>query len=296
MKRLFNILCLSWQGCIYTGMCFGLVVLNVAAHAQLPGQSCTGLGCLIPPKPCNAGICFKNPQDEADFERQNNCKFGEQCGAQFIKNKDTTCCGKDVKTGADTPVDKQIKTEVKNFDWANYQKQCPNMRQSTGGPDSLWKQCVVGQKHGEKDEWPVKEVIKNSGARDYCIDGCSTPQLAVSLAFRLEIFLIADKDNPIGHPNSSFYNACKQHDICYQTCSSNSQLNCDAALRDNSIQSCSNIPENHQTTITTFGISKQVNTRRKCIDAANRMFNVLSDANLGEAAFNTRRQQYCQCC
>jgi hypothetical protein len=252
------------------------------------------------PKVCEVQACFATAAALQQYEKENSCKFPNDalCGDKPL-DKSTQCCGKDAATGKAKAKDRQITALDSKFDWEIYKKECPAMRQSEAPPDGLWAACAVGQRHSTKDDWPVREVLNISGkpnARKYCVDGCSTPPFAVSAAFTAEIFLVRDKDNPTGHPNSSFYAACKAHDICYQSCTSASQLDCDTRLRDQSRLACQQIPADSESTITTFGIGRQVNTRSKCITAADRMFNILSDAGLGQAAFNLRRQQMCQCC
>jgi hypothetical protein len=58
---------------------------------------------------------------------------------------------------------------------------------------------------------------------------------------------------------------------------------------------CNSIPVDHVTTFTNnFGFQDDENTRDKCQSAANRMHTGLRAG--GGPAFDTRRQQYCQCC
>ena len=252
------------------------------------------------PKVCEVKACFASAAAMQQYEKDNSCKFASDalCGDKPV-DKSTQCCGKDAITEKAKIKDRQITASDSKFDWDTYRKECTAMRQSEAPADGLWSACKVGERHSANDDWPVREVISFPGkpnARTYCVDGCSTPPLAISVAFRAEIFLVRDKDNPTGHPSSSFYAACKAHDICYQSCTSDSQLTCDTKLRDQSRLACQQIPPDAESTITTFGIERQVNTRSKCINAADRMFNILSDAGLGKAAFSLRRQQMCQCC
>jgi hypothetical protein len=290
-----------------------VVQTGVNVHAQ--GVPCTGLGCFLPPQPCKFGLCFKNPQDEAEYERANNCKFGEQCGTQFIKDKQTKCCGKDPKTGAAVPVDKVPSVLNPDFNWADYQKQCPNMRQSEAAPDNTWKECKVGERETSND-YPIIHVepypINSATTREYCIDGCSTPQAALNIGVSLNIFVTNDKDNPTGHPNSSFLEACTFHDVCYQTCTERSQSACDDAMLRRMQESCRAVPENSTSSITVtsnvggipISAVVHINTRRACFDAASAYRTGLglpySAANnmlgLLENAFLKRKQQYCQCC
>lgn len=276
-------------------LCCALLASGKLALAQNPPTIA-----LPSAKVCEVNACFKDEEAKRNYETANNCKFpsATACAGKSI-DKETQCCGKNAETGTDEIQDKQITASPASFDWSSYQKQCPNRRQSEGKPDGLWSQCVTGRVQSPADHWTVVEVIKNQSnpaARAYCIDGCSTPPAAITVAYKLNIFLFRDKDNPTGHQNSSFYGACKNHDICYQTCSVDSQLTCDSALRNDSTVACNNVPANHRTTVTTLGVSYQVNTREKCISAANRMFDILSNLNLGKSAFDMRKQQYCQCC
>lgn len=279
-----------------------LLLVNPLVHAQIstPGGTVPiGPGSTTP-KVCEARACFRDDAAKAQFESQNNCEFLAKglCGDKPFDDA-KQCCGKDAQSGKAKVKDRQSTQFDSKFDWESYRKECPNMRPSEAPPDGFWQQCFVGQKHSPSDHWPVKEVIQNPvipNARKYCVDGCSTPPGAVTSAYAVEIFLVEDKDNPTGHPNSSFYGACKAHDLCYQSCDTRNQLDCDRKLRGDSFGVCNTIPTHHTTTITTMGISHDVNTRAKCIGASNRMFNILSDLNVGAKAFKSRRQQMCQCC
>ena len=176
------------------------------------------------------------------------------------------------------------------------------MTQNSAPPDALWAQCVVGHKHSPSDDYNVVLVEKNGSSRDYCIDGCSTPPGAVTSLWRSGIFIFQDKDNPTGNgpggfgPSSSFFNACAQHDRCYQTCSMGTdQSACDNKLLADMLAACATIPPAHTTTfIGNLGRPKTVNTREKCTSAANDMHTGLQVG--GSGAFKTRRSQYCQCC
>lgn len=270
-------------------------------------QTCTDPPTGIPGVPgiglpgiCKPSSCLNDAGKER-YAREHNCKFppGDACGELAI-NKATQCCTKDAQTGKPKIRNKQITVLDGEFSWETYTKECPGMRQSEAPPDGLWAKCEVGApQNPAEDKWPVTEVIKNPSnprQRSFCIDGCSTPPAAVTLAFKMQIFLVKDKDNPTGHEKSSFYDACKAHDICYQTCSLNSQVDCDTNLRDQSLAACEQVPPEHSTSITFLGISKMVNTRFKCRDAAREMFRILSTFGFGDAAFKKRRQQMCQCC
>jgi hypothetical protein len=295
-----SFIALKSRAAVIAGCCTLAITLNAytgLTHAQINFAS----GSLLPsPGVCNVQACFANDAAKQKYERDNNCKFANDnlCGSKPI-NKATQCCGKDAKTGSASIHDRQTTRLNPAFNWSDYQRQCPGRRQSESRPDQLWQQCVIGQRHAPDDDWPIREVVRNPqtpNARPFCVDGCSTPPAAVTAAYRLEIFLVRDKDNPTGHPSSSFYGACRSHDLCYQTCSSSSQIDCDTRLRDDSLVACNMVPPEHETAVRTFGISRNVNTRAKCITAANRMFSILSDLGMGEAAFNLRRQQMCQCC
>lgn len=256
------------------------------------------MSCGGPPKVCDVQVCFKNSAAKQQYENQNNCKFPTKglCGDKPI-DAATQCCGKDAKSGSAKIKDRQITQLDSKFDWANYQKECPNMRQSEGKPDALWAQCVVGQKHDSTDDYPVVTVEKNGNSRSYCIDGCSTPPDKVHKLFKVDIFLVENKDNPAGFTSSSFFGACAAHDKCYQSCNGNDQKFCDDQLLNGMLQACSTIPTNHETNITTAGITHAVNTRKRCVTAANTMYDGLRLPVVGGVgAFNKRRQQYCQCC
>lgn len=255
-----------------------------------------------PTKECDIRACM-SAADRAAHEKANDCVFlAEGCKGMDLQ---TQCCSKDEATGKSKPVDKQATKEDSKFVWTAYQKQCPGMKQSNSLPDGLWAQCVVGKPHDPKDdEWNVTEVISNGSGRTYCIDGCSTPPYIVKTLYQTGVFIVEDKDNPTGYAtSSSFYNGCKSHDMCYQTCDKTSQATCDENLLKANLAACSTIPVNHTTEIPRkFGDPKKVNTRDKCVDAAKAMnFGLAprSDDEVGGGgakAFKKRRQQMCQCC
>lgn len=261
-------------------------------------QSCVPIS--PPTRECDIRACM-SAADRAIYEKTHDCVFLPN-GCQGMDTQ-SQCCSKDEATGKSKAVDKQATKEDPKFDWAAYQKQCPNMKQSNGKPDGLWPQCVVGKPHTSTDAWPVTEVLSNGSARSYCIDGCSTPQWVIDALLKSRTFLVNDKDNPIGHTNSSFYNACKQHDICYQSCTNTSQASCDQRLLADSVAQCNTIPFNHTTLVKyPLGIETNENTREACINAAEKMNIGLRPRGSNEVgggggdAFKTRRQQMCQCC
>lgn len=274
-----------WAQCGVTMTCTG-------TPPGIPGVGLSGV--------CRPGACLKDDKAREDYAKKHDCTFppGDTCGEKPI-NTSLQCCTKDAQSGKAKIKSKQITVLDGEFNWDNYKKECTGMRQSEAPPDGLWAKCEVDKKHSETDDWVVKEVVKNPigpEARTFCVDGCSTPPGAITAAFKLNIFLVKDKDNPTGHANSSFYSGCKSHDICYQTCSTTSQLTCDTNLREQSLAACELIPPDTTTTITTLGITSTVNTRFKCRDAAREMFKILSTLGFGAKAFNLRRQQMCQCC
>jgi hypothetical protein len=282
-----------------------LAQINTAVYAQFP---------LPPAQPrlCDAKVCFANPAARADYERENKCVFGNKCGDELITDSTRQCCGGDPnKEGKQKIQDKFQTTEsdILAIRWWNiYKKQCPNMTQNTAPPDALWAQCHIGEKHNPaKDDWNVAEVVKNGSARDYCVDGCSTPRGIVNKLFLSGIFLFEDKDDPTGKGatgnrgvSTSFYNACAAHDRCYQTCSIGVDQNaCDDKLLEDMLRVCESVAPMHTTTyINNLGFSVTVFTRNSCITAANKMHTGLDAAfgAGGSGAFRTRRTQYCQCC
>jgi len=240
---------------------------------------------------CAGGICFLTPAAKAAYEKANNCTF-PNCPNL---NAQTQCCVIDPSSGKSTPVDKQITSTPKSFNWANYVKQCPNMHQSESKPDSLWQSCTVGKKQSPSDDYPILQVKQNPSdpnARPYCIDGCSTPPGVVRTLYLAGIFLKEDQNDPSGVPSASFLPACSNHDICYQTCSASmDQSACDQQLLNQSDAACQTIPPN-QTAKNAYGFT--VNVRSKCLSAASTMNTGLKD--FGSKAFNMRREQMCQCC
>lgn len=288
---------------IHTKIRFIAATALFAAFVHMAfGQSkvCVGLACSKPPKLCENGMCFRNKDDEKKFEKENGCVFGELCGTTVISSE-TTCCGKNLATGAPQPQDKYV-THFNDagFNYADYQKTCPSMRPNEAKPDANWAQCVVGRKHSDADDWPIREVRPNGSARTYCIDGCSTPPKAVTAMYSIGHALAKDKDNPSGVPSASFYNACAAHDVCYQSCDpSKTQRTCDDQLLVDSQAACNTIPATQTASTWTRGT---VNVRAECLATAADMHDALSRGFAGMAAlsgrnaFNHRKQQYCQCC
>jgi hypothetical protein len=262
-------------------------------HTLAYAQCNVTISCGGPPLTCSTTMCFVNETAKKQFEQQHNCKFATKnlCGGRPIDDT-RQCCGKDAASGKAKIKERQANKLDPKFNWATYQKECPNMRQSEGKPDALWNQCVIGEKQSPADDYPIVQIIKNEKTRPHCIDGCSTPPTAVSVLYALGIFLVKDKDNPNGIPTSSFFSACAQHDICYQTCAIGSdQSTCDKRLLEQSLQACETIDRRH-TSIDSGGNRR--NTYRACRNAANKMNTGLSLA--GASAFSVRKQQYCQCC
>lgn len=260
---------------------------------------------LCAPKVCTIMVCFANEAAKSQYENDNQCKFASTtlCGDKPIDN-DKQCCTKDAVNGQAKIKDKQISALDTSFNWDDYKKECSTMKQSQSTPDGLWAQCVVGQKHSALDYYNIVKVIANGDSRSYCIDGCSTPPDKVQYLTASGIFIFKDKDNPTGTGEngygsaSSFFGACASHDICYQTCDKKNQTDCDNQLLADSLAVCNTIPTGHATTFTgNFNLSVTVNTRDKCIAAANAMNTGLSlPLEVSKAAFKMRRQQYCQCC
>ena len=255
------------------------------------------MSCVGTPKICAVQACLKSDAIKQQFEQQNSCKFQNKglCGDKPIDGA-TQCCGKDENSGNAKIKDRQITQLDSKFDWASYQKECPNMRQSEGKPDGLWAQCVVGQRQNSAtDDWPILVVQKNSvnpKVRPYCIDGCSTPRSVVKSLYNLGVFLVADKDNPSGFPGATFVGPCSSHDVCYQTCGpANDQDSCDNKLLAESLRACEAIPRNH-VSIDVFGNSRS--TFGACKNAANKMNTGLQFG--GKNSLFIRKQQYCQCC
>ncbi len=254
---------------------------------------------------CKPDACLINDKARQEYEKKNNCKFaqGDLCGGVAI-DAGKQCCGKDPRTGNAKVVDKVMTTKdviakaADSFTWTNYLRTCPDKKQNNAAPNALWQQCEVGKYETPEDAYKIVEVQQNGTARPYCIDGCSEPPSAVAAAYSAGIFLTADHNNPTGYAEeSSFYQACVKHDVCYQTCNDNDQTACDTELTNNSIAACNTIPVDHVTIV--FGVNPLphfVNTREKCKKAANDMFFVLNMLGMGKPAFNTRRQQYCQYC
>lgn len=276
-----------------------ILLTSSYAHAQCGvTMSCTdtSAGTGKTPTACDAHVCFENEIAKKQYEQDKNCKFMAKglCGDKPL-DEAKQCCGKDAKSGNAKIKDRQITQSDSKFDWASYQKECPNMRQSEGKPDALWVQCVVGKKHDPSDDYVIMHVKPFPGnlkARNYCIDGCSTPPAVVNVLYGTGIFLTPDRNNPSGYPRASFLDACAAHDICYQTCGKNNdKATCDSNLLNQSIQACEVIPKNN---FTESQDGPNQNTHDACIKAANTMNYGLQKE--GHKAFVNRKEQYCQCC
>lgn len=284
---------------------FGWVVIGAAWAECGITQSCTPLTPGIFPTTtsiCQVNMCFNSAESREKHERENNCIFPDSslCGGKKV-DSDKQCCVKDIRTKKNKIRQKQYTALDKSFDWNIYRQECIDMQQSEAPPDSLWKQCVVGQPHSSSDNYAVMKVESNGSARSYCIDGCSTPPAAVNVATSLGYFIFPDRNNPTGEgaggigEQSSFLNACSNHDRCYQTCGESTQDNCDDRMLADMQTVCRDIPENHQTNFEgNLNITRSINTRAACISAAEDMHSALR--KFGSGAFKIRRQQYCQCC
>lgn len=265
------------------------------------------------PTKCEAINCLASLEEQAKFEKENNCKFGTDnlCGGKPV-DKATECCGKDSRTGKPKVVDKVMTKKgvitdgADSFTWENYQRMCPDRKQNNAPPNELWQTCEKDKKHSPDDDYEIEEVRPNGAARPYCIEGCSIPPAAVATAYGTGIFLFPNRNNPAGYETgrsaertaaSSFYKPCVAHDICYQTCKDD-QKTCDTKLKSDSIAACRTIPAEHETPVPAPppALVSFKNTRYECEKAAGRMFDVLSGFKFGAPAFNLRRQQYCQCC
>lgn len=200
-----------------------------------------------------------------------------------------------------------ISPGLDSFTWTNYKWACPNMKQNDAPPNALWQQCEKGKKHSPEDDYEITEARKNQNgsARDYCIDGCSTPPSVVATLYATKIFLALDRSNPSGYKTAtggtpaSFQPACAAHDVCYQTCNGVDQVACDAKLEKDSKAACQSIPAGHKTQTGFLMVGPVLvpqfeNTRTECEKAAQAMHTGLK--KFGKTAFNLRRQQYCQCC
>jgi hypothetical protein len=238
------------------------------------------------------------------IETMEHCLFTpeKKCDpAQAIDGK--YCCVESLQTpGNHTLVDKVL-NNPSQMDWEHYKNQCKNMKPREGKNES----CVVGGIQNPKtDDWPVQEIVQNPNnpnARPYCVDGCSIPPAILNGGVAIGMAAInATHDNPVGHPQSSFYGVCKTHDICYQTCDKNiNQEDCDSNLKNNAIAVCKKIPlEDEIELISNLGLGgvKKYNAREFCEAKARQFYLALSTEKLngGKSSFNQRRQEMCQCC
>lgn len=195
----------SWltKAAIVLSACF---VMGIAAASAQCGitQSCPSTTPGIFPTIttiCPSNICLRDTQIREKYERENNCIFPDSslCGGKKV-DADTQCCIKDARTNKSRIRQKQYTSLDKSFDWNAYRQECEDMQQSEAPPDALWKQCVVGQPHSDKDNYPVMKVETNGKARSYCIDGCSTPRSLTEMRCIFEELSIHPR--PI-HPDQS---------------------------------------------------------------------------------------------
>lgn len=260
------------------------------------------------PTVCHDDACFPSEAKKGVFESINNCFFTPEKKCDPAQATDAqSCCVESLQAkGNYVLVDKVNDKNSNQFDWEKYKKQCKNMKPREGEN----KKCVVGTIPNPKtDDWPIQEVVQNPNnpnALPYCVDGCSLPPMALNLGIRFGVAAInATHDNPTGHSNSSFYEACKAHDICYQTCDKNiNEENCDTNLLQNALAVCEKIPDNDLITIKKYNITRPiqtfqtVNAKQFCQKTANEFYEILSPKKLGQGqkAFKQRRQEMCQCC
>lgn len=250
---------------------------------------------------CDVTVCFMTVEAQRQYEIKHDCVFpsSSPCG-EFDTN--TQCCGRNPRTGKAAIIDKVFSTpgvlmpDFDSFTWANLKMACPNLRQNNAPPDDEWIMCRLNSRHNPNDpddHYNVIEILNNGTSRPFCIDGCSTPPLTITLLYTLGYFLEPDRNNPSGYSEeSSFLTACTGHDVCYQTCQKE-QNECDREFLEKALNACRTIPR-HRLSTRWMPTPMIVNTRNQCIRAANVMHRGLQIG--GHSAFNKRRQQYCQCC
>ena len=152
------------------------------------------------------------------------------------------------------------------------------------------------------------------------VDGCSEPLNMRNSMFPPGLFI--NPENPerasSSHPlATSFFNACKNHDFCYQTCGS-SQATCDANLESDLLSACAAQPDYEPGTgyfdsyvesppgsgvcyasgaPTPIACPPKKSLRAECAVAAFRVYRGLwLPVYGGLAAHATRQRQMCQAC
>jgi len=149
------------------------------------------------------------------------------------------------------------------------------------------------------------QAVANGEYINFCIDGCSQAQIGAATFYVLGIAGVVDTQNPTGLGDrlgtlplsTSFYGACRGHDVCYQTCSKEDKSVCDNAMRDSMYSTCENITPDLFATFESLGsgLPRQVlNVRAVCMRNAWAYYQGL--VWLGSGAFAERKAQYCECC
>ena len=207
---------------------------------------------------CQEGTCFANTKKNE----------GDCCGGKII-DPDKQCCVKLKDQGQYITVEKgKPIEEAGNLPPDSY----PNRAQFEGPPSGTDPRFSV-----------------SIGGITYEIDGCSVPG-ALQSTFPEKLFVQTgslQSSNPMALP---FYEACKQHDICYQTCRSD-QNTCDQALNSRLVAYCQTLPVDKAGSGYYLG---QQNQRDECMMNANKVYAGLIAG--GFVAHRKRQQQMCVGC
>lgn len=143
------------------------------------------------------------------------------------------------------------------------------------------------------DDWQdckdssTKHLEQND--EEYEVDGCSIPYAVA------EAIGAYTQDNPTGcnGPNTSFYEPCRSHDECYQTCDSDKINECDNGLNADMEDVC-NGDIIFGCDMPGTGLESVSNWYNRCNSYKNSYhMGVLGG---GQGAWEERQVGYCECC
>ena len=279
-----------------------------------PGSAITKAGWHGPPPPPPPPDCAKNSgptEAECDEQcrtyRQENSSCGSRsyCLRTFngLTKESASCCGGDKYNNQaqccvklPLPGTQYIVAE-KNKPFAEQ----PNLLASISNdvPPAQFvgqpQQSTVTPLSNRQGGTPFGSVPPNNTA----VEGCSVPATLQTI-FPPGLFINKGDGAippPTLHPNAElFYEGCKEHDVCYQTCGSQ-QGTCDATLRQSLIDGCSVIPDAQPGTgfyRNNSLTAPRMSLKNECLLNAEKVYSGLSIG--GKAAHSLRQRERCDVC
>jgi hypothetical protein len=281
-----------------------------------PGSGITkaGWGGGPPPPPPPPPDCGKNSgpteaecDEQCRLYRQENSSCGSRsyCLRSFngLTKESASCC-----SGNKYDKDKQccVKVPLPGSQYVLAEKNKPFAEQpnlleriSQDLPPFMFVgqplQSTVTPLSNRQGSTPFSSVAPNNTA----VDGCSVP---TNLQTIFPPGLFINKGDgapqpPAPHPNAElFYEGCKEHDVCYQTCGSQQGV-CDSALRQSLIDGCNIIPDTEPGT-GFYGnnspTSPKMPLKNECLLNAEKVYTGLSLG--GKAAHSLRQRERCEVC